>query len=182
MVEQQYDGWSTQAIVSDQQLLFQPKLAGFWVRFWAYTIDLIVLSSVGGLLVKPIFRLLELPITNPSFIFFSSYKVTMLLIALLYFLLMTKYLQQTVGKMIFGIKVISQNEAPLSWSDLVFREVIGRFISKILVLPYLLVAFTPKKEALHDLFAGTYVVHEAVYEQNHLAVHKVEQLQEEANL
>lgn len=165
---------------------FRPKLAGFWVRFWAYMIDLIVIASIGGLVVKPIFRLAGLAINNPPFILFSPYKLTMLFVALLYFLLMTKYLKQTVGKMICGIQVMAKNERPLTWSALVFREVIGRFISKVLLLPYLLVVFMPKKEALHDLFADTYVVHEAIYEQQRnderLIDNKHEQLQEQPNI
>ena len=55
-------------------------------------------------------------------------------------------------------------EGNLHGSTVIFREVIGRFISKMLVIPYLLVIFMPKKEALHDLFADTYVVHEHAYE------------------
>lgn len=165
---------------------FQPKIAGFWIRFWAYLIDLIVLASIGGLVIKPIFRVVDIPVSNPPFIFFSTYKVTMLIVALLYFLLMTKYLKQTVGKMILGIKVISEKDEQLSWSTLVFREVIGRFISKLLVFPYVIVAFMPKKEALHDLFADTYVVHENIYEQSsyleYLNGDKGEQLQEQPNV
>ncbi|AOV09128.1 hypothetical protein BI350_06475 [Sporosarcina ureilytica] len=165
---------------------YKPKLAGFWTRFWAYCIDLIVLSSIGGLFIKPIFRVLDIPVTNPSFLFFTPYKITLLIVTLLYFLLMTKYLQQTVGKIVLGIKVTAKNEEKLTWGTLVFREVIGRFISKTLVLPYLLVAFMPKKEALHDLFADTYVVHEDVYEKRsyfeYLKNEKGEKLQESPNV
>lgn len=165
---------------------FQPKIAGFWVRFWAYIIDLIVISSVGGLIIKPIFRVFSMPITNPMSLFFSPYKVTLLIVTLLYFLLMTKFLQQTVGKMIMGIKVIAKKEHALNWGSLVFREVIGRFISKVLLFPYLLVAVMPRKEALHDLFADTYVVHENVYEKtaagNYSQQDKGEQLQEQPNV
>lgn len=173
--------------VNEQVNYFKPKLAGFWIRFWAYMIDLIVLASLGGLVVKPVFRVVGIDVTNPPFILLSSYKVTMLVIALFYFLLMTKYLKQTIGKMILGIKVVSKNEAPLTWSALFFREVIGRFISKLLVFPYVLVAFMPKKEALHDLFADTYVVHENVYEENGYleylnSSNKGEQLQEQPNV
>lgn len=125
---------------------FQPKIAGFWVRFWAYIIDLIVLASIGGMIIKPIFRVLSIPVTNPIFLFFSPYKVTLLIVTLLYFLLMTKFLQQTVGKMILGIKVVAKEKESLTWGRLIFREVIGRFISKILVFPYVLVAFMPKKK------------------------------------
>lgn len=171
---------------TEQVNQFQPKFAGFWIRFWAYMIDLIVLASLGGLIVKPLFRVIGIDVTNPPFVFLSSYKVTMLVIALLYFLLMTKYLKQTVGKMILGIKVVSKNEEPLSWSALLFREVIGHFISKLLVFPYVIVAFMPKKEALHDLFADTYVIHENVYVENgsieYSSSDKGEQLQEQPNV
>ena len=56
-----------------------------------------------------------------------------------------------------GIKVVPKDGGKLTWGTVLFREVIGRFISKLLVIPYLLVVFMPKKEALHDLFADTYV-------------------------
>lgn len=147
---------------------YYPKLAGFWTRFWAYTIDIIVLYAVSGIFIKPIFRVFDIPIENPSFLFFSTYKATILIVLLLYFALMTKYLQQTVGKIIMGIKVVSSDNSQLTWSTIIFREVIGRFISKLLVIPYLLVAFTPKKEALHDIFADTSVIHEDAYEKKNL--------------
>lgn len=143
---------------------YRPKLAGFWTRFWAYTIDLIVLYAISGIFIKPLFRAFDFQVSNPWFLLFTPFKITMLILLLLYFTLMTKYFQQTVGKMILGIKVISKEEGSLTWQTLLFREVIGRFISKVLVIPYLLVAFMPKKEALHDIFADTYVIHEDAYD------------------
>lgn len=143
---------------------FRLKYAGFWTRFWAYVIDLLIVSSISGIFIKPIFRVLDLKISNPSFLLFSPYKVTLLILFLVYFALMTKFAGQTVGKMILGIKVVRQDGGDLTWGTILFREVIGRFISKLLTLPYLLVLFMPKKEALHDLFADTYVVHEQAFE------------------
>ena len=143
---------------------FRPKYVGFWTRFWAYTIDLLVLYAISGILIKPIFRVVGIDISNPSFLLFSPYKVAALLLLLLYFALMTKVFGQTVGKMIMGIKVVAKNGAPLTWGTILFREVFGRFISKMLVVPYLLVLFMPKKEALHDVFAETVVEYEHVYE------------------
>lgn len=145
---------------------FHQKFAGFWTRFWAYTIDLIVLYAISGIFIKPIFRAFDLAVSNPVFLFFSPYKITILVVLLLYFTLMTRFFQQTVGKMVMGIKVVSQRGERLTWGTLIFREVIGRFISKLLVLPYLLVVFMPKKEALHDIFADTIVVHEDAYEKD----------------
>lgn len=143
---------------------FRPKFAGFWTRFWAYIIDLLIVSSISGIFIKPVFRVLDIKISNPSFLLFSPYKVTLLILFLVYFALMTKFTGQTVGKMILGIKVVTQGGGKLSWGTILFREVIGRFISKLLTLPYLLVVFMPKKEALHDLFADTYVIHEQAFE------------------
>ncbi|HJF33655.1 MAG TPA: RDD family protein [Sporosarcina psychrophila] len=143
---------------------YRAKYAGFWTRLWAYAIDLLVLSAISGIIVKPIFRVAGWEITNPSFFLFSTYKFTILILLLLYFALMTRYLQQTVGKMIMGIKVAAKDGGKLTWSAVIFREVIGRFISKMLVVPYLLVLFMPRKEALHDLFADTIVEHEHSYE------------------
>ena len=54
-----------------------------------------------------------------------------------------------------GIKVVAKDGGKLTWGTVIFREVIGSFISKMLFIPYLLVIFMPKKEALHDLFADT---------------------------
>lgn len=143
---------------------FRPKFAGFWTRFWAYLIDLLMVSAISGIIIKPIFRILDIKISNPSFLLFSPYKVTILIVFLAYFALMTKIFSQTVGKMILGIKVVQKDEGKLTWGTVLFREVIGRFISKLLTIPYLLVVFMPKKEAVHDLFADTYVIHEQSFE------------------
>jgi uncharacterized RDD family membrane protein YckC len=143
---------------------FRPKYAGFWTRFWAFTIDLLVLYAISGILIKPVFRVVGIDITDPQFLFFSPYKIAALLLLFLYFTLMTKFMGQTVGKMIMGIRVVAKNGEPLTWSTIVFREVFGRFISKMLVLPYLLVLFMPRKEALHDVFADTVVEFESAYE------------------
>lgn len=143
---------------------YQLKLVGFWIRFWAYSIDLVVVFAIGGLLIKPIFRVLGISVSNPAFLLFTPYKVTMLIILLLYFAIMTKYLSQTIGKMIMGIKVVSSKDEKLTWATIIYRELIGRFIAKLLTFPYLFVLFMPKKEALHDYFADTYVVYENVYE------------------
>ena len=149
---------------------FRPKFAGFWTRFWAYVIDLIIVSSISGILIKPLFRIVDFPISNPGFLLFSPYKVALLILFLTYFAVMTKIFSQTVGKMILGIKVIRTDSSNLTWGNILFREVIGRFISKLLTIPYLLVIFMPKKEALHDLFADTYVIHEQAFEKEIVTV------------
>jgi uncharacterized RDD family membrane protein YckC len=134
------------------------KYAGFWMRFWAYLLDLIVIGSIDRILVKPTFRFLDLPLLDSNV--FAPITVATAITFYAYFVLMTRYFQQTLGKMVFGIKVVGLVEDRLSWKTILFREWIGRFISSTIVIGYIITAFLPKKQGLHDLFSDTSVVHE----------------------
>lgn len=153
----------SQQILVNHTAQYVSKAAGFWIRFWAYTVDLLVLASIGMLLIKPIFRLFSLDINNPSW--YAPFAVITATIFYGYFIVMTKLCNQTVGKMIFGIRVISKDGAKLKWSTVLFREWIGRIISVIpFNIPYLVVAFTPRNQAIHDFIADTLVIHEGAYD------------------
>src|SRR5699024_10432459 len=99
-----------------------------------------------------------------AWLLFTPFKVTMFVVFFTYFLLMTKSFGQTLGKMIFGIRVVMKDGTPVTWGAVVFREWFGRFISKMTYFPYLLAAVMPHKEALHDIFADTVVIYEEAYE------------------
>jgi len=133
------------------------RYAGFWMRFWAYLLDLIIVGSIGRLIVNPLFRVLEIPLVE--FNMFAPISIASAVIFYLYFVLMTKYFNQTLGKMVFGIKVIDLKNDNLTWGTILFREWIGRFISATVVIGYIIVAFLPKKQGLHDLFTDTSVIH-----------------------
>lgn len=133
---------------------------GFWMRFWAYLLDLIVIFSINGMLVKPVFRAIGLPLSGGGIL--SGYGIVAAITFYLYFILLTKYYGQTLGKMVFGLKVISLRGENLSWRTVIFREWIGRYISATFQVLYIIVAFTSKKQGLHDLFAETIVIHERV--------------------
>jgi uncharacterized RDD family membrane protein YckC len=132
--------------------------AGFWIRFWAYLLDLVVIMSIQRLLITPLFR--GMGIVQDSG-WLSPVNAAMALIFYLYFIIMTKRFGQTIGKMVFGLKVISLTDERLTWSTVIFRELIGRYISKTaLFLGYVVVAFTKKKRGLHDYFSETSVIYE----------------------
>ncbi|MGV3464745.1 MAG: RDD family protein [Heyndrickxia sp.] len=139
-------------------------LAGFWMRFWAYLVDLIVIGSVDRLIVKSIFRLLGISLNNTGM--FSPVSVATAVVFYVYFVLMTKYTGQTIGKMIFGLKVISIKDTNRSWGTILFREFIGRYLSTTIWILYIIVAFTPRKQGVHDLFADTTVVREDMKKQS----------------
>jgi uncharacterized RDD family membrane protein YckC len=134
------------------------RYAGFWMRFWAYLLDLVVIGSINRLVFYPVFRAFDLSLAENSM--FAPIAILTALTFYLYFVLMTKFFGQTLGKMTFGIKVINLKGDTLSWGTVLFREWIGRFISATILVLYVVVAFLPKKQGLHDLFADTTVVHE----------------------
>ncbi|MFC5712789.1 RDD family protein [Thalassorhabdus alkalitolerans] len=137
------------------------RYAGFWMRFWAYITDLIIVFSINGLLLIP-FAFIEGTNMN-LFGFLTAQGIISSLSAYIYFLLMTKYLGQTLGKMLFGLRVIKKDNGVLKWSDVLFREVVGRFIHRSLVITnilYIVVGFTNEKQGIHDMFSDTRVIHE----------------------
>ncbi|GAK12937.1 RDD family protein [Geomicrobium sp. JCM 19039] len=132
---------------------------GFWLRLWAYLLDLIVVGSVNGLLISPIFILSD---ANPEFLtIFTVHGILTSIMAYVYFLLMTKFFGQTLGKMAFGLRVVSVGLTKPTWGEVFTREVPGRMIHRVLVITnimYVVVGFHPQKAGVHDLLADTRVV------------------------
>lgn len=135
------------------------RYAGFWMRFWAYLTDLIIVFSINGILLGPLKFINDGMSVDIGF--WTVTGIMSVIVLYLYFLLMTKWLGQTLGKMIFGLKVIREDSEQLKWSDLVFREIVGRFIQRVFLITgllYLFVAFSPEKQGIHDMIGKTRVV------------------------
>lgn len=145
----------------EETMFYERKPAGFWVRFWAYLIDLLVISAVTSILLKPVFALLGIDTASVSW--YAPFAILSAILFYTYFVLMTKFFGQTIGKMIFAIKVVSLQKDTLDWGTLLFREWIGRFISVTILPLYFIVGFTSLKQGVHDFFADTTVVHEQSY-------------------
>ncbi|MFJ5562992.1 RDD family protein [Lysinibacillus xylanilyticus] len=137
------------------------KTAGFWIRFWAFLLDGFVITAVGGILVNPIFYLMDWSLSET--VWYAPISIISAILYYSYFVLMTKFFGQTLGKMIFGLRVISLKHEKLTWSDVLFRDWIGRIINSIFMPLYILVGILPNNQGLHDYFADTTVVHEKVY-------------------
>lgn len=149
-----------EAVEHNGTITEQYEQAGFWIRFWAYLIDVIVVSSVNAIVLSPTIFFQNYVIFEWEFI--SVMAILSGVVYYLYFFFMTKVFSQTLGKMIIGIKVISLEQEKTTWGDLFFREVIGRFLHNvffILKLLYLTVAFTNGKKGIHDMIGNTRVVY-----------------------
>jgi uncharacterized RDD family membrane protein YckC/Tfp pilus assembly protein PilE len=129
----------------------EPVLAGFWRRFAAYWLDVILLYIIT---IAVTLGMVALGSTAAAF----SPLVTGAM-AWLYFALMhSSEGGATLGKKAFGIKVTRLDGERVS-----FLRATGRYfatwISAILLLiGYIMAGFTDRKQALHDMIASTLVV------------------------
>lgn len=77
----------------------------------------------------------------------------------IYFVMMESSAKQaTLGKMVMGLKVTDLNGNRINPTTAVIRY-IGRIVSgMIMMIGYIMAAFTAKKQALHDIMASTLVL------------------------
>ncbi len=130
--------------------------AGFWKRVLAAFLDGILISAVMAIVG------LGGPMHGGGHMYRAdtpSIGLVKIAVGWLYYSLMesSKY-QATLGKLALGIKVTD-----LSGLKIDFGRATGRFFGKILsgitlCIGFLMVAFTEKKQGLHDILAKTLVV------------------------
>ncbi|SDK69748.1 RDD family protein [Lacicoccus qingdaonensis] len=139
--------------------------ASFMSRAVAFIIDGLAIWGLSQIIIYPLVQVIGI-----GDIYFLTPMLSIANIAsgalyFLYFILMTYFAQATLGKMITGITVVSVNSEKLSWPQVIFRELVGRYINNFLwYLPYLMVLFPERRIGLHDYFADTYVVKNSYYQ------------------
>ena len=145
-----------------------PDYAGFWNRFAAGFIDAII-ALVGGLVITgPLtaFALLsglDRPVGAQPDAMLNAVQLVNNLVSLvggwLYFALMeSSRLQGTLGKMAVQIKVTDLEGNRISFGRASGRH-FGKMVSALaLFIGYIMVAFTEKKQGLHDIMADCLVV------------------------
>ncbi|VGO17924.1 hypothetical protein PDESU_06526 [Pontiella desulfatans] len=126
----------------------QGEFAGFWIRFvafwidclavWAVVMNLIWVARQGGVF---------LPVELSFFVF-----------ALIYWVALTGWRGQTLGKSACGLRVVSREGETAGFWRIVLREWVGKLVS---IVPFLLgffwIGFTRRKRAWHDCLSGTRV-------------------------
>ena len=134
--------------------------AGFWRRAVALFVDPFILIAVTLpiRLVEPIAIITGADIATVIGQALGAAAIVGLIWWLYYAGFESSRWQATPGKRVIGIRVTDAAGARVS-----FARASGRFFAKILSglicgIGYLLAAFTARKQALHDLIAGTLVV------------------------
>lgn len=142
------------------------QYGGFWRRVLAYIIDVIILGIVGGILSAVLLGsaagLSSLTAGSDQTTAFTGamigYQGVSFIINWLYFaLLESSSMQGTLGKKALGMIVTDLDGKPIG-----FGRATGRYFAKILsalilLIGYVMVAFTARKQGLHDLIASTLV-------------------------
>lgn len=140
--------------------------AGFWIRVVAYLIDAVVLT-IAQFVIFAVFgvSMLGADSMDPDAanVFATTGGVlayTIIMIgSILYFVLMESSSKQgTLGKMALGLIVTDTQGRRIS-----FGRALGRYFAKILsglilLIGYIMIAFTERKQGLHDMIASTYVL------------------------
>jgi uncharacterized RDD family membrane protein YckC len=144
------------ADVSNASIAYQAEYAGFASRAAAKGVDFVILL-VCGLLFDLVFRTtffvnphgLEVhPVLGGvvSFLLWFTYETVMV----------CSKRQATLGKRALGIIVTDLHGNRVTFARAALR-CIGQIASAFLFVGYLVAAFTRRKQAFHDLIAGTLV-------------------------
>jgi uncharacterized RDD family membrane protein YckC len=140
--------------------------AGFWRRAVAYFLDAILLGfTVVVLILGPLMQHAGLSTDNPWVLFTGANRQVFAVNLLVqmacwpYWALMeSSPWRATLGKRIMKLEVTDVAGRRLSFPRASLRY-FGRLISGLtLLLGFLMAGFTPRKQALHDILAGTLVV------------------------
>ncbi len=151
----------------------KPEYAGFMLRLAAHIIDRIVIGIVTMILFIPFGIISGLTAfladfehwkeeSNIAFILALIGSLFVLLfisviIVWLYYALMESYKGGTLGKLLLNIKVTDLNGDKISFTRATGRH-FCKMISGILFIGYIMTAFTPFKQSLHDILAKCLVV------------------------
>src|SRR5262245_5000498 len=120
------------------------EYAGFWIRFVALIIDAVIVAAASGLVTAGTFG--------------AGIVVTLVGPWLYEAFMLSSEWQATVGKRAMSIMVTDTNGRRISFARATGRH-FAKWISACTIgIGFIIVAFTAKKQALHDMIAETLVV------------------------
>ena len=140
--------------------------AGFWLRAVSYILDTVIIALVATfVIVLPLVERGAIPQGEPMTLFANPSR-QVIAIQLLVFMLSWLYFatfessawQATPGKRALRLRVVD-----LMGNRLTFTRASLRYLGKlvfgtIFVVGFVFAAFTPKKQALYDMLAGSLVI------------------------
>jgi len=136
-----------------------PPFAAFWRRTAAILIDWLILASVEIAL-----WILVVLLSSDTANLYEVGPVGAAISWAYFALFESSPAQATPGKMAAGIKVTEVGGGAISFKRASVRYWCKSLSTVILAVGWALAAFTPRRQALHDLLAGTVVIRSLVLE------------------
>jgi uncharacterized RDD family membrane protein YckC len=134
-----------------------PRPAGFWIRFVAFGIDLLVIMAAQFLLGFIAARRWGMDVER-SATFRGAVVFFTLLFAVLYPTILHTLAGQTVGKLVMGARVVATDGELLPPGAAFLRAIVHWLsLTFMLGLGHALAGLRKDKRALHDLLAGSRV-------------------------
>lgn len=128
------------------------RYAGFLIRYVALAFDWELL----------IFITLLIGYSFPSFV--KNYQniigLSLSFLFITYKTLTVKIYGKSIGKSIFGLKVVGINSEKISWLQAIIRELVSFFISLPFLVGEFFYFFSSKKQTLHDKLTSVVVIQE----------------------
>ncbi len=141
-----------------------PK-AGFWLRSVAFLVDAAVvaaLASAGWLLVGAAVLIGGGLSSTPEFaqewLEWVAATTLSILIVVCYFTVFVAWRGQTPGKMLLGLRILRATGEEVTFAQALIRWMAQGLGALLFGIGFLMVAFSRRKQGLHDKLAGTYVV------------------------
>jgi len=143
------------------------RYGGFWRRVLAFIIDGLIIGAIMmpfglGLGLAHLMTMLSEELTSEAI---ASLLATSLLVWFIRVIVSWAYgagfessrFQATPGKMLLGVKVTDLEGHRITFLRATGRQ-LGKWVSGLILgIGYLLVAFSDRKQGLHDFMAGTLV-------------------------
>lgn len=138
------------------------KYASFWTRFAAALLDGIILAIINSILGFVIGAVLGTILggsdSTAGVATGVGYLVGTVIGWLYYALQESSPKQATIGKQALGIVVTDLDNRQITFGKATIRYFAKILSGLILLIGYIMAAFTERKQALHDMLAGTLVV------------------------
>lgn len=137
------------------------KYAGFWIRFLAYILDLLILGFVSGTLMIPGTLMLRSFSNEQGKFIAASMGIAglLMILGLLYVLFFWALGGGTPGKKMLGLRIVREDGVePMGWGTACLR-LLGYMVDGFtFTIGFIIIAFSARKRGLHDMIAGTTVI------------------------
>ena len=153
----------TITIITPANIEIEYKLAGVGARLAAFVIDfsiqILAILLAAGIIFGTNYQLRDIPVIATRFsVALAIFMVVVFVIHFGYFIVLEMVMNgQSIGKRVFGLRVICDNGQPIEFSNSLMRGVIRSTLDSM-YFGLFVILFSKKHKRVGDMVAGTIVV------------------------